>query len=161
MKDAKLFSLLLIGSMAGATVQSLAQQQPPIAAPAAAATAAQAASSAAPAPSTSTPAAAATTGTPKSTAAAKPSGARSKTNVTANGLPADVLKKARQNGYYTRVRSGQTFFCKKEAHLGTRFVTERCFDEEQLAMVLERNDAQRDQLKNVVCSGGGGCGGGK
>jgi len=155
---AKLASLILIGSIVAITGPSLAQQQSSTAAPAAPTAAA---SPAAAAPGASAPEVAASTSTPvASTPAAKPPAA-SKTVAAANMLSADILKRAKQAGYYTRVRSGQTFFCKKESQLGTRFVTEKCLDENQLAMVLERNQAQRDQLMNVTCGGGGACGGGK
>jgi hypothetical protein len=78
-----------------------------------------------------------------------------------SGPSPDMLKKAKMNGYYTRVRKGETFFCKKEAKLGTRFETENCMNENQLAMTLERNQAQRDQMMTTTCAGGASCGGGK
>jgi hypothetical protein len=114
------------------------------------------ATSTAPSPTATAPSA---TSTP---AAAAPAASSTTTASTTPGAPStDMLKKARNAGYYTRVRKGQTFFCKKAAQLGTRFETENCMSEQQFAMTLEREDAQRDQLRNVTCAGGADCGGRK
>jgi pyruvate/2-oxoglutarate dehydrogenase complex dihydrolipoamide acyltransferase (E2) component len=74
---------------------------------------------------------------------------------------ADLLKKARQGGFHMRVRNGKTMYCKEDAQLGTRFVTERCMDENQLVETLEAQQRQRDQLNQAICTGGGSCGGSK
>jgi hypothetical protein len=67
----------------------------------------------------------------------------------------DVLKKARSAGYHTKVSHGVLYFCRKEAETGSRFTKENCVNEDQLAQVFERQQAQRDQLSNHTCSGGG------
>jgi hypothetical protein len=116
-------------------------------------------------PATATSTATAPTAAPSATstpAAAAPAASSTTNASTTPATPStDTLKKARKAGYYTRVRKGQTFFCKKAPQLGTRFESENCISEEQLAMTLEREEAQRDQLRNVTCGGGGSCGGGK
>jgi hypothetical protein len=73
----------------------------------------------------------------------------------------DYIKRLRNAGYYPKNDHGKLVFCKKDAPLGTRFATERCMDGEQLAMQLERDESQRQQLRNTVCQGGMSCGGGK
>jgi hypothetical protein len=105
---------------------------------------------------TTAPSTSSATSTPSSAAVTNPAAADKPA-----GPSAETLKKAKQNGYYTRVRKGETFFCKKEAKLGTRFETENCMNENQLAMTLERNQAQRDQMMTTTCGGGASCGGGK
>jgi hypothetical protein len=62
---------------------------------------------------------------------------------------AAVLRQAKLAGYYTRkLPQGTTVFCKAEAHLGSRFSTESCIDEPQLAEFLIRAQDQRDRLTN-------------
>lgn len=59
----------------------------------------------------------------------------------------EVLKKARLAGYHIRkLREGATIFCKKEAHVGSRFSTENCIDEPQLEELLIRAQDQRDKF---------------
>jgi hypothetical protein len=62
----------------------------------------------------------------------------------------EVLKRARLAGYHIKKlrESGSTVFCKKEASLGSRFVTESCIDETQLEEFLIRAQDQRDKLQN-------------
>jgi hypothetical protein len=112
----------------------------------------------APGPTVAAPAAAtpAPSASPSAPAATASSTAASNSAATPS---ADTLKQARKAGYYTKVRAGQTFFCKKDATIGTRLATEKCFDEDQLATQLELNQAQRDQLRNSSCGGSGACGG--
>jgi hypothetical protein len=141
MKRSTFSSMILLGAAIAVGAVSYAQQP---------------ADPSQPAP-VATPAASAAATPTSTTATAAPNA----TTASAATPPKDILKKARENGYYTKVRKGQTFFCKKETPLGTRFDTEHCLSDEQLAMVLERNQAQRDQMQSAVCSGGGSCGGGK
>ncbi len=71
---------------------------------------------------------------------------------------ADLRKKAAQHGYRTRVKNGVTAFCRTDATLGTRFVTEKCMNEDQFALTLLREDQQRDQLRISGACGGIVCG---
>ncbi len=60
---------------------------------------------------------------------------------SASDLPsADLLKKAKSNGYHTKVRKGQVYYCKEETKIGSHFSEDTCYD---------------------ACGGGGGgsCGG--
>jgi len=69
----------------------------------------------------------------------------------------DTVKKAKDAGYRAKLRKGVTLFCKDEADIGTHFSTEHCINEDQLGLVLERAQAQRDQMTNHTCSNGGAC----
>jgi hypothetical protein len=60
-----------------------------------------------------------------------------------------------------KVRNGTALFCREEAPLGTRFVRERCIDENQLVETLEAQQLQRDQLNQAACTRGLACGGSK
>jgi hypothetical protein len=64
----------------------------------------------------------------------------------------DYIKKLANYGYYPKNDKGQMVFCKKDAQLGSRFERERCMDGDQLAMFLEKAQAQRDGLKIPPCS---------
>jgi hypothetical protein len=71
----------------------------------------------------------------------------------------DTVKKAKSAGYRAKLKKGETLFCKEEVEIGSHFAAEHCIDENQLAMVLEREQAQRDQLSQRACGGNGACGG--
>ncbi len=75
------------------------------------------------------------------------------------GPSPDTLKKAKSAGYHTKVKSGQTVFCKTEAEIGSHFTEEKCMGETQLLMVLDREQQQRDGMGNHTCSSGGACSG--
>jgi hypothetical protein len=63
----------------------------------------------------------------------------------------DVLKRAKLAGYrFKKLRDGTTVFCKEESHVGTRFSTSSCIDENQLEEFLLRAQSQRDSMKNRV-----------
>ena len=70
----------------------------------------------------------------------------------------DYIKRLRNIGYYPKNDHGQLVFCRKAAPLGTRFERETCMDGEQLAMILEKNQEQRDGLNHVPCLGPPVCG---
>ena len=143
--------MALVSAVAGATYAQ--EAIPP--AQATAQQAAPAGTTQAPAPTSPAPAATPSntpqTKTPATTAAA----------TTSAGPSPDLLKTARQEGYQVKVRRGTTYFCKSITPLGTRFATENCYNQDQLEMVLEKQQAQRDALQQNVCAGGGACGGGK
>jgi hypothetical protein len=111
-----------------------------------------------------TPPSSATTSTPTSTPA-NASQAKAPATTTTATTPAGpspaLLKKARQGGYQVKVRKGNTYFCKTEAQLGTRFAQENCWNQDQFESALEKQQLQREQLNQSICSGGGSCGGGK
>lgn len=63
----------------------------------------------------------------------------------------DVLKRAKLAGYRVKkLRDGSTVFCKEESHVGTRFSTNSCIDENQLQEFLLRAQSQRDSMNNRV-----------
>jgi hypothetical protein len=78
---------------------------------------------------------------------------------TAQQASTDSAKKAKSAGYRAKLKKGETLFCKEEVEIGSHFAAEHCIDENQLAMVLEREQAQRDQLSQRACGGNGACGG--
>jgi hypothetical protein len=132
--------------MTAIAVPAYAQQTPDAAkAPAAAQDTAPAST-----PPAATPA---TPATPATTAAAAKKAAD-----TPDVPSADTLKKARGAGYHTKIHHGEVYYCKDVVETGTRFKTESCLDENQLAQVLERQQIQRDQLTGHSC-GGSGCSG--
>jgi hypothetical protein len=92
-------------------------------------------------------------------AAAPPAASAAQAPAEAKNPSADTMKKAKQAGYRAKLRKGQTLFCKEEAELGTHFTNENCIDENQLLLVLEREQAQRDQMASHSCGGNGACGG--
>jgi hypothetical protein len=63
----------------------------------------------------------------------------------------DYIKKLSNIGYYPKNDKGQLVFCKKETPLGTHFERETCMDGDQLTMILEKEQEQRDQMKRAPC----------
>jgi hypothetical protein len=59
----------------------------------------------------------------------------------------EYIKKLANYGFYPKNGKGQMAFCKKDARPGSRFVKERCMDGDQVAMMLDWNQAQRDQFR--------------
>jgi hypothetical protein len=156
MTHANFRSLLLVGTIIGMAAPVYAQQPQD---------AAKAAPAAAPAPSASATTTAAApapseTAAPASTAAPAPVVVvHTSTAAATPDVPsADLLKKARNAGMHTKVKQGVVYYCKTEADTGSRFTSEHCYDENQLAQLLIRQQAARDQLSNSAC-GGAACSG--
>ena len=73
------------------------------------------------------------------------------TTVVVNGGPsADILRSARNAGFTVKIAGGTTHFCKSEAPIGTRLVSERCLNKEQLTLFLERAQDQREKLSHLL-----------
>jgi hypothetical protein len=70
---------------------------------------------------------------------------------------AALAKRAKEAGWRAEVRSGVTVYCRQDAVVGSRFTQKRCAAESQLAGILERQEYEREQLKQRGC--GGSCGG--
>ncbi|HZE43334.1 MAG TPA: hypothetical protein VE058_06110 [Steroidobacteraceae bacterium] len=70
---------------------------------------------------------------------------------------AALAKRAKEAGWRAEVRSGVTVYCRQDAVVGSRFTQKRCAAESQLAGILERQEYEREQLKQRGC--GGNCGG--
>jgi hypothetical protein len=159
MKDATLRTVVF-GTLLGLAMSAHAQQSTD-------ATKSQASAPAATTAPTSTPAVAApdapaASATPAATAPpvviARTAMATS-TSSAPDSPSADLLKAAREDGFHTRVKKGAVLFCKYDANIGTRLKTEKCFDENTMEIILEREQLQRDQLTHLPCLGGGVCGG--
>jgi hypothetical protein len=76
---------------------------------------------------------------------------QSVTTIVVNGGPsADILRSARNAGFTVKIANGKTHFCKTEAPIGTRFVSERCMNEQQVTLFLERSEDQREKLSHIL-----------
>jgi hypothetical protein len=85
--------------------------------------------------------------------AGKPAGGKSQsvTTIVVNGGPsADILRSARDAGFTVKISFGKTHFCKSEAPIGSRLVSEHCLNEEQLTLFLARAEDQRETLKHLI-----------
>ena len=73
-------------------------------------------------------------------------------------LSADAFaKKVKQGGWRSEIKGGETVYCRDAQEVGSRFTTHRCMSEPQLAVFIEQQEFERDQLKQRGC--GGNCGG--
>lgn len=73
------------------------------------------------------------------------------TTVVVHGGPSsDILRSARNAGFTVKIAGGTTHFCKSEAPIGTRLVSERCLNEDQLTLFLERAQDQREKLSHLL-----------
>lgn len=130
-------SLVLVGTLIGIAAPVYAQQTSDAAKPSA------------------TPPAAAPAAAPAPAASAAPTATKtSAATDTSDVPPADMLKKARNGGFHTKVAHGVVFYCKSEADVGSRFSTEHCYNENQLSELLIQQQSARDQFTNRACSGG-------
>ena len=95
----------------------------------------------------------------KAATAGDHSGRRPATQTVANssakshknmGPSADILRSARNAGFKIKKVNGTVGFCKSETTVGTHFVSESCISEQQLSLLLERAQAQRDGLQHMV-----------
>jgi hypothetical protein len=108
----------------------------------------------------------ANTPTPADAEAAATAAAIAKANAAAAGgksataKPSDdaaFAKKAREFGWQPEVRQGATVYCREAPVIGSRFTEKKCANEARLALILEQQEFDRDQLKQRGC--GGNCGG--
>jgi hypothetical protein len=71
--------------------------------------------------------------------------------VTVNGGPsADILRSARNAGFNIKFAGGTTHFCRTQAPIGSRFVSESCMNEQQVTLWLSRAQDQREKLQNML-----------
>jgi hypothetical protein len=71
--------------------------------------------------------------------------------ITVNGGPsADILRSARDAGFKIKIADGTTHFCKTQAPIGSRFVTESCMNEQQVTLWLSRAQDQREKLQHIL-----------
>jgi len=73
---------------------------------------------------------------------------------------ASVAKKAREAGWRPEAHNGETVYCRDDPQVGSRFATRRCVHENQLLVLLDQAQADKDSLKSVGCNGGA-CSAGK
>lgn len=90
----------------------------------------------------------------KANAAAAAAAANAPVKITDEATIAKLAKKA---GWHTEVQNGTMFYCRDTVDVGTRFTSKKCATPTQLAVVLEQQQFERDQLKQRGC--GGNCGG--
>jgi hypothetical protein len=150
-----LLASLMLMAAAPCGAQAPASDAPAAGAASSAKPDASAASSATPpaTPSAAAPAAAAPT-TPAT--AAKPAG--SETTASSEPSP-EVLKEARREGFKPKKRDGVTLYCFSDRSIGTKFETEKCFDEQHMEMLVQQRQDQRNQLGQPVACGGASCNG--
>jgi hypothetical protein len=86
--------------------------------------------------------------------AAAASGGKSTTDKPTDD--AAFAKKAKSFGWHTEVRQGVTVYCREAPVIGSRFTEKKCAKQSQLAVLLEQQEFERDQLKQRGC--GGNCG---
>jgi hypothetical protein len=63
-----------------------------------------------------------------------------------SGPSPEMLSRAREAGVTPEVRKGVTVYCWKDATVGTRFVTKKCVNEDQLEMLIVQRQAARDLM---------------
>jgi len=93
--------------------------------------------------------AAATATAPASTSTAAPAAQASAAPAQPQGPSADVIKQARQAGYRMKTSHGNYYFCKEDADIGSRLATEKCIDSDTLALTLERQRMDKEQIKTL------------
>jgi hypothetical protein len=137
-------------------------QSPASSAPASSAPGESATSSAKPSSSTASSSAtapatvAAETDSTATAADSKP--ASSETAASSEPSP-EVLKEARREGFKPKKRDGVTKFCYTDATLGTRFETEKCFDQHHMEALVQQREDQRNLLRQPGACTGSACGG--
>lgn len=80
---------------------------------------------------------------PSATTSAAPAAAEA----TSDGLTPELLDMARDNGYRSYVRNGQTVFCRKEIPIGSSLPTTHCVDVTRLRFEVQEEEQQRRQLR--------------
>jgi hypothetical protein len=120
------------------------------------------------APATNAPAESATSSAnPSSSAASSSTNAPATTSKPASSATeapssepsAEVMKEARREGFKPKKRDGVTMYCYTDATLGTKFVTEKCFDQHHMEMLVQQREDQRNQMKQPGACGGADCSG--
>ncbi len=91
------------------------------------------------------------TATPTSSAATSSPGATDATAAPATPKrpTTDLINKARRAGYTMKTKSGNYFFCKEDADVGTRLAQEHCVDSEAFALTLERQEQDKDAIRRM------------
>jgi hypothetical protein len=91
-----------------------------------------------------------------------PAAARAVAGATAP--PATAVTTATRNpypGYKRKQKDGRVVYCKKLSRLGTNFVDEYCLSPDELDLLEDRAQVDREQVRrNQTVCGAGPCGGG-
>ncbi|HEX5649852.1 MAG TPA: hypothetical protein VFX69_09360 [Steroidobacteraceae bacterium] len=78
--------------------------------------------------------------------------------------PATAVTTATRNpypGYKRKQKDGRVVYCKKLSRLGTNFVDEYCLSPDELDLLEDRAQVDREQVRrNQTVCGTGSCGGG-
>jgi hypothetical protein len=78
--------------------------------------------------------------------------------------PATAVTTATRNpypGYKRKQKDGRVVYCKKLSRLGTNFVDEYCLSPDELDLLEDRAQVDREQVRrNQTVCGAGPCGGG-
>jgi hypothetical protein len=86
----------------------------------------------------------------KANAAAAAATAKSPAKITDEATLAKMAKKA---GWHTEVQNGTMLYCRQSTDVGTRFSSKKCATSTQLAVVLEQQQYEKDQLGLHGCGG--------
>jgi hypothetical protein len=153
-----LLASLVLAAAAPCLAESPASTAPATTAPASSPPAESATSSANPSPPapSSSATAPATAGTDSATTASKPA---SSASASSSEPSPEVLKEARREGFKPKKRDGVTMFCYSDASLGTKFVTEKCFDQHHMEMLVQQREDQRNLMKQQGACSGANCSG--
>jgi hypothetical protein len=87
-------------------------------------------------------------------AEAKMSAAPKTASEANTGPTPEALRKAKDFGFHAELFSGQTFFCREDATVGTRIKNKRCIDATQFEDYAVQLQIARDTIKKDVCQGG-------
>lgn len=62
-------------------------------------------------------------------------------------------------GFQTKKRGALTVYCTKDATVGTRFKSERCYSEDQLREYIAQREEQKQSIDRIrnTCGGGSAC----
>jgi predicted lipid-binding transport protein (Tim44 family) len=159
-------STLLASLIFAAAAPCSAQSPAATSAAATSAPASTAPASTAPAQSATPPAAAPSASTaataPAASSNSSAAGSKAASAATANASDEpspELLKEARREGFKPKKRDGVTMFCYSDASLGTKFVTEKCFDQHHMEMLVQQREDQRNQLRQQGACTGAACSG--
>ncbi len=71
----------------------------------------------------------------------------------------EVLREARREGFTPKKRGGVTKYCSSDAEIGTHFVTEKCYSEQDMEREVHRRQDQRNLLHQQAGCSGSNCSG--
>jgi hypothetical protein len=90
---------------------------------------------------------------PAPTAAPTSSTAPADSSAASSSDPSpEMVKKARSEGFKAeKQKNGATLFCYKDASLGTKFETKKCITPDELQIVIDARQDQRNQMRQHGC----------